>query len=244
MMAPLSVATRTSPMTTIYCLPGTMCTADLWLDLRTNLPADIELRHLAIPQQASVEDIVDTLAAQLPDQAHLLGFSLGGYLAASIACRYPSRVARLSLISNTPCALSDKERTARQATLNWLSHYRYGGLTNAKAATLLDPSSRNDERIQRIIQMDADLGADVLLQQLKATTERFDLADPLVALGIPIHFFVSREDPLINHSWLHALVARSTLMNATFVEGSGHMLPMEQPDRITNYLKEINHADV
>ncbi len=64
------------------------------------------IRHAAAPYR--VEDMADDAAAVLDalgwDRAHIVGTSLGGMIAQTMAIRYPSRVRTLTSIMSTPSA--------------------------------------------------------------------------------------------------------------------------------------------
>ena len=50
-----------------------------------------------------LDDAVDEIAAQMPRDAILCGWSMGGLLAQRLARRHPARVRALALVSATPC---------------------------------------------------------------------------------------------------------------------------------------------
>lgn len=52
---------------------------------------------------------VEQLAQQLPQQAIVLGWSLGGLLATSLAQRFPAKVAALITVASSPCFLANAE---------------------------------------------------------------------------------------------------------------------------------------
>jgi len=54
----------------------------------------------------SIDDAVDAIAAQMPARAHVCGWSLGGLVAQRLAHRHAPRVARLALMSTTPCFIA------------------------------------------------------------------------------------------------------------------------------------------
>ena len=51
----------------------------------------------------SLEELLDVLANQLPDQFHLLGWSLGGMLATTFCQRFPQRVGKLITLASNAC---------------------------------------------------------------------------------------------------------------------------------------------
>jgi len=226
-------------LTDLYMVPGTMCNDQLWSLLERELEGQFRLLCLSLTQIDSIDALVDQMLAELPDTGvSLIGFSLGGYLASRFAVKYPERVARLLVVSNSPCALSDTEQKVRMETLNWVERFGYKGINRKKAISMLDPKSDVESIADIIVEMDNALGGSVLVQQLKNTTKRNDLLQPLLELAIPVSFYYSVDDPLINKPWLSNF--KSQLPNAVFTEeqGSGHMLPLEKPEKLAEVIRQ------
>lgn len=58
------------------------------------------------PQPYQLDTVVDMLAAQIPAQSYVCGWSLGGLLAIALAHRYPQKVKQLGLIAASPCFMA------------------------------------------------------------------------------------------------------------------------------------------
>ena len=58
------------------------------------------------PITAGFDAWVDAIAAKIPDNAIVLGWSLGGLVATSLALRYPAKVAALITVASSPCFLA------------------------------------------------------------------------------------------------------------------------------------------
>ena len=223
--------------TKLYLIPGTMCTEQLWQFLLPSLSDEFELCYLTIPNKMSLDDISDHLVAQFEeDRVNLLGFSLGGYIASLIACRFPDRLNKLMVLANSPCALNSEEISLRQQTLSILRRFGYKGMPRVKAEALL--AEKSALHIDLILEMDKALGADTLLSQLENTSSRDDLMQPLLALDCDVRFIYSQKDNLINLAWMQELKALAGhKMSQKMVAGSSHMLPLEEPIMIS---REIN----
>ena len=59
--------------------------------------------HSSRGEAGSFDDATDRLAESVPKGATVCGWSLGGLIAQRLARRHPDRVARLALVSTTPC---------------------------------------------------------------------------------------------------------------------------------------------
>lgn len=228
-------------MTPVYFLPGTMCDQRMWQPMLASLDVNIEAHFLAIPLRDSIEAIVDDIVLKLPKTAvNLVGFSLGGYLAAALALRYPERVLNLIVIANMPCALPDAEVKERTRTINWLKTHGYKGIPKKRVLNLLDPSHENNHAIISIIQqMDADFGGQVLTQQLKATTLRENLFELLPQLSVNKYFCVGESDTLVSLNALVDYTQTDRLAQLMILPKTGHMLPLESPIACANWLETI-----
>ncbi|SDZ89865.1 alpha/beta fold hydrolase [Microbulbifer marinus] len=224
--------------TPLYMIPGTMCDERLWRYLWPLLEEQ-QPRHLPIPPGESITELVAGLVAQLPAAPiNLLGFSLGGYLAAALAAAHPERITRLFICANTPRALPEVELRQRRQLLDWVERHGYSGISDRKIAAMLAPGNRNRREITDIMrEMDATLGEGALVAQLRATSERADLAGELVALAAPTTFCFGEEDTLVNRQWLENLQRRCPGLRVTQVPGAGHMLPLERPQALAEEIQ-------
>lgn len=222
-----------------------MCNEQLWKKLVPYLETQFDLVHLPIPNVDNVDEMLTTLlAALVEEKVQLVGFSLGGYLAAYLASKYPEKIARLFVIANSPCSLNTDELQQRTDILAWVNQHGYSGISQKRALAMLDnPSNEgasidHEQRVKQaiytIVTMDKDLGESVLIQQLTSTSHRKDLTDELSKVNSPIVFYCSEKDPLINQQWLKHFCHNNKNAHATIVPGSCHMLPLEYPQALAN----------
>ncbi|REG79439.1 alpha/beta fold hydrolase [Marinomonas pollencensis] len=216
-------------MKEIYCLPGTMCDDRLWQLIRPLL-GDIKLRHIVLPMEDSLEGMVMALAEQLPDKPfHLLGFSMGGYLASAFAVKYPARIKQLMVISNAAMGLMDNEVAQRKQALNWVLKQGYKGIPAKKAIAMLGERNKESRFLLSLIQaMDASLGEAVLIQQLSCSLERPTLWPKLNDLELDCCFCVGEEDILLPNDICERLLSYPNV-SCYSAKHSGHMIPLEQP---------------
>ena len=222
----------------LYFLPGTMCDSRLWSPLwaelnalQAKLSVDYEFIHLTIPVESTIDEIVETLAKQLPNEKiNLLGFSQGGYLASAFACRFPERMKRLINLSNAPQQLPYEEIATRSKIIRWVETHGYSGITLARIRTFLHANQQTNTDITDCIkQMDHDFGANVLLQQLKSTTVRQDLLVALTSLTCPMLFCYGDSDLLVDGKFFAPLLTTNTNIRVEVFNNCGHMLPLESP---------------
>lgn len=235
---------------TIYFIPGTMCNQRLWLPawqlLREQLHENQQLVALEIPSTGSMDDVVTTLSAKiLENQAILVGFSLGGYIASAIALKLKNKVKHLLIVANFPKNLPLTEIKQRKRTIDWINQRGYSGIPNKRIDDLLHPNIKhfNPQRYQDIRQvivaMDRELGVDVLLHQLSVSMHRPNLLPLLTQLTLPITFLVGDEDNLVDLACLRQGLQGAGNIVLKEVANTGHMLPLESPQALATMLVNL-----
>ncbi|AOW76742.1 hypothetical protein A3Q34_07690 [Colwellia sp. PAMC 20917] len=210
-----------------------MCDQRLWQACITYLPENVELIHIAIPVENSIDKIVTALEQKLPvGKINLAGFSLGGYIASAFALKYPNKINKLLLISNMSYLLPPAQLKERIRTIAYVKLHGYSGITSKRITALLHPSKHNNQDIINCIRaMDIELGKDTLIHQLTVTTQRENLLVKLPTLAIPIQFLIGDNDSLVTLTRITTILTQSPLISLITLADTGHMLPLEQPEK-------------
>lgn len=184
----------------------------------------------------TIDTLADDVAALLDDvgarSAHVVGFSMGGLVAQSLAARHPDRVARLVLASTYP-VMNPQARmfldAVRDVVLDtgsmhpvfplvcpWL--FSVGFLTDPAQADWFTAPEDEDEP-----------PAGWLAQY--AAQRAFDGTAALARITAPTLVVHGAEDALVSAADAAALTAAIPHARATTFAGSGHLVNVEQPDR-------------
>lgn len=222
----------------IYLIPGLMTDNRLWSRIIPLLENDYELVHTSIPHSEDFDEIIDTLFNEFKEEkVNVLGFSLGGYIASYFAITYPNRVNRLFTVAATPGNSTEAEIERRKEKFVAIEKEGFVGLSYEKAKSLLE--KQNDEESIKIIQdMFMDLGKESFISQLTSTFYRKDLFEDLINLSIPIWFFYSKNDRLLNQEAIKKLLLDNHNMNIISREGTSHNIPLEVPELLSNEIKK------
>ncbi|MGV7206611.1 alpha/beta fold hydrolase [Oxalobacteraceae bacterium A2-2] len=214
-------------------IPGTMCDQRLWGKLVPLLPGDVEANHIPLYKARTRAQMQAVIAARTAPQAHIVGFSLGAYLALEHALNHPERVASLVLIASSARALRPEEKERRQRTMTALEKHAFAGMPPSQLRNFVHPSHMGDKTITETIQqMSLDLGKDVMLAQFVAAMDREDLAARLDQLTCPVLIIGAEEDAMVSAGDLREIAAQSPQVRLAIVHGSGHMIPLEAPDQL------------
>ncbi len=155
-----------SPKPVLALVHGWGMNARVFDALTHLLTADFEVRALDLPghggraalAENTLQSWADDLARQLPDNAWLLGWSLGGQVAMRAALDHPHNISRLILLSSTPKFV---------ATEAWPRGMTAADLQDFGAALLADPEATLLRFLS--LQTRGMAGQKALLQQLRQT---------------------------------------------------------------------------
>ncbi len=188
-------------------------------------PADVTFGRLA----AAVAGLVGQLGA---GPAHVVGVSVGGMVAQTVALSYPHRVRSLTLAA-TASTFSDAGRAVLRARAEAI---RTGGMA-AVVRPFLDRwftpetiAGRPDlmDRITKTL-----LGDDPAVQTAMWTMiAGLDLADRLGEVDRPTLVLVGDRDPSTPPAMSVALAERVRGARLIVLPGASHMVHLEQPDAV------------
>ena len=228
----------------IYLIPGLMTDNRLWSRLIPHLQNEYELVHIPIPHSEDFDEIIDILFNTFKEEKiNLLGFSLGGYIASYFAITYPNRVNRLFTVAATPGNSTEAEIERRKEKFVAIEKEGFTGLTYEKAKSLVEEKNQEDTQLIKIIQdMFMDLGKETFISQLTSTFYRRDLFEDLTNLDIPIWFFYSTNDRLLNKEAIKKLLLDTHNMNVISRIGTSHNIPLEEPELLSLHIKDWMRA--
>lgn len=209
----------------VLLIPGFMLDADLWRDMR--LPPSLSGRtiHADTTRDTSVEAMADRAAARLCGPTLVVGFSMGGYVARHLAYQVPAQVSGLVLIATA-------SRGSESTTLPPIG---VKGLSRGAVAASLHPDHRTEALIRRVQKMGERLGGTVFERQSRVA--RPDDTARLGGLTAPTLIVGGAQDqlrPLADSRLLHAGIPNSALR---VIEHTGHLVPLEQPDALSQILQ-------
>lgn len=105
----------TSDKPTLVLLHGWGVNQGVWQSIAEQIADKVQLltpdlpgfgRQQNYPQPYQLDVVAEALAAQIPRQSYVCGWSLGGLLAIAIAGRYPDKVQQLGLVAASPCFIA------------------------------------------------------------------------------------------------------------------------------------------
>lgn len=227
-------------MTIAYFLPGMMCDRQLWQATWEHLP-DWDLRYIAIEQCANRDAmralICDTLCG---DKGHMIAFSMGGYLSLELALEQPDLFSSLTMVGASCFGLPAAERERRERSIPMLEQGSYKGISRHRVAQFVRADLVDDPAVGGVVrQMDARLGKDTLLRQMRSVSARESYADVLHGMKVRMQLVGAQDDALIRPESLRLMEQRIPDVRLTLLADTGHMIPLERPAELAALLRDF-----
>ncbi|MDE1992503.1 MAG: alpha/beta hydrolase [Rhizobiaceae bacterium] len=218
-------------------VPGFMLDAELWRDVEPALTAYSPIVHADLSKDASIANMAQRAILDTPPKFILIGFSMGGYVAREIVRQAPERVSALIQIATSARGDSEIQEQRKATIARQTAFEAFRGLSTAAVRSSLHPDNAHRiDLISSIQAMGQRLGGDVFKRQ--SLLSRRDERSELATIKCPSLVIAGDQDKLRSRAEameLHEGLAGSTL---EIVEGTGHMIPLEAPQRLSEIIIE------
>lgn len=223
--------------------PGTQCDERIWIPLWKKLNMQ-QRSYVPLQWADSLQQMLalsDDRILSFDKKVHLIGFSMGGYIAGLSAFRHTEKIQSLSLICCDPCGLTNQEMTQRQVLLksiesNKLGYFRNSNLKARMARYLTEEETSINEIMGPLGEMESDLGPAVLRSHIQATTSRKNLSKQLLKSPFPIHFITAEHDKIATPDKINSIAMRTSNGSYTELADTGHMVPLARPLELAQIL--------
>jgi pimeloyl-ACP methyl ester carboxylesterase len=194
----------------------------------------------------SVEALAEQVLARAPSRFALVGLSMGGIVAMEIYRRAPERVVRLALLDTTPYADRPDRSALRMEQLAAVERGELAGVMreSMKPLYLAECHRRNRPLLESIMDMGLRLGAEVFKRQTLALRDRPDNFAVLATVRCPTLILCGREDRLCPPETHVSMAQAVQCADLLMLSGTGHLSPLEAPDRVGAALKDLMERTV
>ena len=228
---------------TVLFLPGTTGSADIWWQQMTALAPDFRVISVTYPAADGLEGlsrgVLAILDAEGVTRAHVVGSSLGGYLAQYLLRTHPDRVERLVLGNTFPP--NDVLRAKNEGLIRllpWLPEWLVMHFLRQSIETNLYPASGYSEFLRAYLleQVSGRLSKAQVIARARADIEAFEPPDP-AALGVPVLIIEADNDPLVEPALRAQLKATYPTATVHTLHGVGHFPYFSAADQYTPLLQ-------
>lgn len=233
---------RVSIVRPVLFLPGTLCDERIFMPMWKHMNIN-QRRFVPLQWANSLEDMLALTSDRVlsDEKVHVVGYSMGGFIAAKWASLHAEQVASLTLIGYDGYGLSADEIARRKQMVSLLKNGNFRLDNPQYLARFVHSSQQQNENVVGVVrEMGEDLGKNTLLAHTQATTPRDNMVNTLAKLTVPTCIIAARDDNIAQHSNLVKMA--DTISGAILhtMSDSGHMLPLEQPaelaERVTSFI--------
>jgi len=230
-------------MTSLILVPGLMCDRTVWERQIRDLSG---LADCLVPDHGTLDTLPARAAAILKDapaRFALAGHSMGARVAFEVFRQAPERVERLAILDTRYQPLAsgeagEQERAGRYKLLAIAKLHGVRVMAQEWVQGMVHPDRRTDsELIPAIVEMFGRKTPEIFEAQIHALLSRPDAGPLLDQIRVPTLILCGREDawsPPQAHEEMAACILSGRLV---IVENSGHMVTMEQPERVTSAMR-------
>jgi pimeloyl-[acyl-carrier protein] methyl ester esterase len=238
----------------LLCLHGWGLNAAVWEPLAASLPGGVQVLAPDLPGHGArasearfggLDEAADRMAALLDAPATVVGWSLGGLLALTLAGRHPGKVARVVLVAATPrfvrasdwpCAMRPEvlDAFARDLALDYRAT-----LTRFLALQVHGlPERAQTLRALKARCLQAPPHPKALAEGLDILRDT-DLRPLLAALEMPVHAVLGSLDTLVPSAVAGELRRLRPGIRVAVLAGAGHAPLLSHPAQVAEFLTEV-----
>ncbi|MBQ4827866.1 alpha/beta hydrolase [Alteromonas sp. CI.11.F.A3] len=222
----------------VLFLPGTLCDERVWLPVWQRMKIS-QRRYVPLQWAATKDDMLALTSDRViqDEKVHLVGYSMGGYIAALWASQNMEHVASITLIGYDAKGLSSEEIARRKQMVSMLSNGEFKPENPAYFARFVHTTHQENPDVMGVVQsMAEDLGKNTLVGHTQATTPREDLIKVFAKSKVPVNIIAADDDEIAPLGSLQAMADKIPTSNIYKVENSGHMMLLEQPEKLATLL--------
>ena len=193
----------------------------------------------------TMEFMADTVAAALTtlgiDKFLLVGHSMGGYVALELLRKYPERLTGLVLLHSTPNPDGEAKKEARLREIELVEQGKKDLMArmNVEKRFAADNLQKFADTIDELAMQVTLTEEDGVTAALRGMMERRDNNATMRNSPVPQLVILGRRDEHISAEVAEALVAAQPQAQVVWLDNSGHMGFIEEPERCAEAIIQL-----
>ena len=221
----------------IVLLPGLLCDASVFDAQVAALAPHAEVAVADFSREDSLQNMARVALAFRDGPIVAVGHSMGARAALEMVRLAPDRIEALCLMDTGVHPKRDGEEAQRQALMDLAFAEGMGALADRWLPPMVGEARAADPAFMASLKaMVMRASPEQHERQIRALVNRPDARPLLPTIRCPTLVMVGRQDrwsPLAQHEEIAALIPNAELV---VIENSGHMAPVEEPDKVSRAL--------
>lgn len=225
----------------VVLIHGFCETHSIWDNIAPKLSESYHITNLDLPgfgysdlvaQKITIDMVGQAVHEHLRylgiDNCVIIGHSLGGYVALSIAEKYPNFLNGIGLFHSTAFSDPDEKRLNREKSMAFIDKYGVEQFTNSFIPTLFADS--NHPAIQDLLISAAKTPTPTVLKYTEAMMNRINRTETLTNFNKPILIIAGTEDTAVSIEDSELQAKMNSKCQFEKIVGIGHMGMLESPE--------------
>ncbi|SET85388.1 pimeloyl-ACP methyl ester esterase BioH [Thalassotalea agarivorans] len=237
----------------IVFIHGWGLNSGVWLPIAQELQSDFQVITIdlpgfgqnlsTIPAQYSLTNVAEMIADAIPDNAILVGWSLGGLVATQIALDFPNKVKKLVTVASTPCFVEKEAWPGIKPHLLQGFHSQLSDdiektLSNfLKIQAMGSPQVRQDIKQIKQLVMDLPIPQKSTLDDSLSLLDTVDLRQTLVNVQQPFLRLYGKLDSLVPKKAIALINELSPKSDHIVFDKASHAPFISHPETFVETLK-------
>lgn len=228
-------------MNSVILLPGLACDDEVFAHQAAALRSVAQVHVSDAHTRAStLQEMAQLLLDEHPGPHGLVGVSMGGMLALELQRQAPERVRAMALLGTTARPDTPEMIRLRTQACELFAAGRMDEVLRANVLFAFHPTQQRQAGLTgRYLDMLGRAGPNQLIAQNRAVMARVDSRPQLRNVSCPVLVACGEADlltPVEVSQEMVALLPEAAKATLEIVPGAGHMLTMEQPERVSALL--------
>lgn len=230
------MTTATPPAERVLLVPGLTCDEAAFAPQIKALGAlGWQCEVADVTQGGTIDEMASLILSSSPGRSHVVGLSMGGYVAMALARQAPGRVRSLTLIGSSARGDTDEQRTSRRRLVEQAQTGGFDGVIELLLTVFLSGyapvSLRHD--VEAMIRR---VGPHVFARQQLAIAHRPDARPTLRLLEAPILVVCGENDRINPPEVSEEIAVEVKDGRVELIPGTGHLCNLEAPEATNELL--------
>lgn len=229
----------------LLLLPGTLCDATLFEHQLEHLADIAQVQAVDVHLQDTLYAVAHYILAQVEGQFAVAGLSYGGIIAFELWRQAPERIVKMALLNTNPYPAAEQSKESQQRFVGMAHLGEFREITTDYLKdVMLHPDHQTDMTLrEKVLNMAKTIGIQGFVNEVKAQLGRPSSMPNLPDITCPSLVLTGREDTVVPLSAHEAMAENLPNSHLVIVEHCGHLSTMEQPEIVTQALRDWLNND-